>query len=310
MGNEQKATSPSAHTSHLDKEDSMESKTVFIKDAGARVTPGVQAIRIGDLPGEAPYDPDVFGAFLRNMKGTKSAREFADEADLSESFVSKAVSGRQMSRPSKRTLLKLLRAKTEEPVDRRELAKAAGYEQLELEADTGADAEDTENVRPLSAAAVITRYYGEDHFTAMSELQRALAEHGLKGDISSCFYREPGYFEITDMMTGQVYVGINAYLKRAENGEEDTEIKIDENAVFSIAFAVGSTYNRVIMSEGAKDKIVYILTDNERVYEGCRSVLPKDKTKATVVVLTDDHQGFRKEDVLSYTEKKPTSLVD
>ena len=290
----------------------MESKTVMMRDTGARVMPGVQAIRIGDLPGEAPYDPDIFGAFLRNMKGTKSAREFADEADLSESFVSKAVSGRQMKRPSKRTLLKLLRTKTEEPVDRWELAKAAGYEELELEADTGADAEDTQNVQPLSAAAVITRYYGEDHFTAMCELQRALAEHGLKGDISSCFYREPGYFEITDMTTGQVYVGINAYLKPVDTdgNENGARTGIDESAVFSIAFSVGLTYNRIIMSEGAKDKIVYILTDDERVYEGCRSVLPKNKTRATVVVLTDDHQGFRKEDVLSYTEKKPTSLVD
>lgn len=290
----------------------MESKTVFMKDTGAKVTPGVQAIRIGDLPDEAPYYPEVFGAFLRNMKGTKSAREFADEADLSESFVSKAVSGRQMSRPSKRTLLKLLRARTEEPVDRRELAKAAGYEELELEASTDADTEDTKIVQPLSAAAVITRYYGEDHFTAMCELQRVLAEHGLKGDIASCFYREPGYFEITDMVTGQVYVGINAYLKPADtSGNEDgATAGIDDSAVFSIAFSVGLTYNRVIMSEGARDKIVYILTDNERVYEGCRSVLPKNKTKATVVVLTDDHQGFRKEDVLTYTEEKPISLVD
>ena len=288
----------------------MATKTVFSNETDVTVTPGVQTIRFGDLPGEAPYYPEVFGAFLRNMKGTKSAREFADEADLSESFVSKAVSGRQMNRPSKRTLLKLLRAKTDEPVDRRELSRAAGYGELELEADTVTDTEDAQIIPSLSAAAIITRYYGEDPFIAMCEMQRALVDHGLKGDIVSCYYREPGYFEITDKMTGQVYAGINAYLKRTENSEEKMEIRFDENAVFSIAFAVGSTYNRLIMSEGAKDKIVYILTDNERVYEGCRSVLPKNKTKATVVVLTDDHQVFHKEDVLSYTEKKPVSLVD
>lgn len=291
----------------------MDTKNVFTKDTGAKFTPRVQSIRISDLPAAASdYNAEVFGDFLRDMKGTKSSREFACETDLSESFVSKAVNGLQKSRPSKRTLLKLLRAKTEQPVDRRKLAKAAGYEEMELEADTGADVENTQNVPPLSAAAVITRYYGEDHFTAMSELQRALAEHGMKGDIASCFYREPGYFEITDMTTHQVYVGINAYLKPTDtSGDEDgAKNGIDDSAVFSIAFSVGLTYNRVIMSEGAKDKIVYIMTDNERVYEGCRSVLPKNKTKATVVLLTDDHQGFHKEDVLSNSEEKPISLVD
>ena len=35
----------------------MESKTVFTNDTGTNVTPEVQAIRIGDLPDEAPQQP-------------------------------------------------------------------------------------------------------------------------------------------------------------------------------------------------------------------------------------------------------------
>ena len=306
------ATSPSADGSHLDKETTMNLKTVESTGAGAKAAPGVEDIRIGNLPKEADYNADEFGKFLRDMKGTKSAREFAIETDLSESFVSKAVNGMQKSRPSKRTLLKLLRAKSEEPVDRRELARAAGYEDLELEAEPDADAADTENVPPLSAAAVINRYYGEDHFTAMGELMKALSEHGLKGDVTSCFYREAGYFEVIDKETEQVYVGINAYVKPEMHSmdAEKTQEQIEDNAVFSIAFSVGLIYNRISMSDGAKDKIVYILTDSERVYEGCRNLLPQNKTKATVVVLTQDHQGFCKEDVLSGSEQRPISLVD
>lgn len=291
----------------------MEVNTVITKDTGLRVASGVPKIRIGDPSDEVLYDPEIFGEFLRNMKGSKSAREFADETDLSESFISKAVSGRQRSRPSKRTFLKLLRTKTEKPVDWCDLAKAAGYKKLELVTDAGLDVEDTQNVQPLSATAVIIRYYGEDHFTAMCELQRALAKHALKGDVASCFYHEFGYFEVTDKVTDQVYVGINAYLKPAETYVNEDRIvmkETDNNAVFSIAFAVGITFNRVIMSEGAKDKIVYILTDKEQVYEGCRNVLPKGKTKATIVLLTDDHQGFNKEEVLSFSGEKPTSLVN
>ena len=288
----------------------MNTETVVTTDAGARAAPGVQAIRIGNLPDTAPdYDAVIFGNFLRDMKGTRSSREFASETDLSESFISKAVNGLQKRRPSKRTLLKLLRAKTEEPVDRRELAKVAGYKELELE--TEPVVKETE-VNPLSTAAVITRYYGEDHFTAMGELLKALSEHGLRGDISSHFYREAGYFEVTDSATGQVYVGINAYVKpvRHSGDEGRTLAEVEDNAVFTIAFSVGLTYNRITMSKDAKDKIVFILTDNARVYDGCRSVLTENKTKATVVVLTEDHQGFCKENVLNGSEESPISLVD
>ena len=281
-------------------------------EAGTMVKPAGGQILMSDLPEvkDNGYDPKAFGVFVRDMKGTKSVREFAIETGLSESYVSKAIIGRATGQPSKRTLLKLLRAQTEVPVKRRDLAEAAGYETLELE---DAPDEGPETSQPLSTAAVITRYYGKDHFTAMGEFLKALAEHGLDGDITSRFYREAGYFEVVDNATGNVYVGINAYLRPLETGEEsdgNSDAEDEDNVVFSIAFSVGLNFNRVIVSGGAKDKVVYILTDNERVYEGCQTVIPKNKTKATVVVLTDDHQGFRKEKVLDGSKDDVISLVD
>lgn len=291
----------------------MNTKTVVSTDTGARVTPGVQSIRIGDLPAAAPdYNAVVFGDFLRDMKGTKSSREFAYETDLSESFVSKAVNGLQKSRPSKRTLLKLLRAKTEEPVDWRKLARAAGYGDLELEAEPITEANDTQNVKELSAAAVITKYYGEDHFTAMGEMLKALSEHGLEGDVTSCFYRDAGYFEVIDQKTGRVYVGVNAYIKPAEedNGQGLSETDKEYEPVVAIAFSAALTYTRIMASENVEEKAVYFLTDDERVYRALRNNLPKQRTKATVVVLTEDHQGFCKEEVLNGSERDLISLVD
>lgn len=264
---------------------------------------------MGDLPAAAKdYDARAFAKFLRDMKGTKSTREFAIETDLSESFISKAVNGLQRTKPSKRTLLKLLRAWTEEPVDKMELIRVAGYKEPELEEELAAEGESNQNDRTFSTAAVITRYYGEEPFIVMGEFMKALAEHGLRGDVTSCFYREAGYFEVTDKETGQVYVGINAYVKPIRDGE-NREYE-EDSAVFSIAFSVGLTCTKIAMSEGARDKIVYILTDNERVYDGCRRALPKNRTKATVVVLTKDHQGFCDEVVLSGAEQKPISLLD
>ena len=268
---------------------------------GSRAAQGAQPVM--------PYDPKIFGGVLRDMKGTKSYRELAIETDLSESFISKAANGLLEKRPSKRTVMKLVRARTDDLIDRRELVRAAGYDERELETEFDADKTDKQ---PLSAAAVITRYYGEDPYTAMSELQKALSGHVLKGDVASYYHHEAGYFEVTDVVSGQVYAGINAYVKPIKHKGDETLSKeeIENIAVFSIGLSVGLTFNRIVESRDAKDKIIYVLTDNEKVYEACRNTLEADKTKATVVVITDDHQGFRDEAVLEGSEERPVSLVD
>ena len=71
----------------------------------------------------------------------------------------------------------------------------------------------------MSTAETIARYYGGNHYLACGRLMKALAEHGVTGDMSSYFYREGGYFDIKDEKTGQVYVGINVYC----NAEKDQE---------------------------------------------------------------------------------------
>lgn len=268
---------------------------------GSRAAQGASPVRA--------YDPKIFGGVLRDMKGTKSYRELAIETDLSESFISKAANGLLEKRPSKRTVMKLMRARTDDLIDRRELVRAAGYDERELETELDADKADKQ---PLSAAAVITRYYGEDSYTAMSELQKALSGHVLKGDVASYYHHEAGYFEVTDVVSGQVYAGINAYVKPIKHKGDETLSKeeIENIAVFSIGLSVGLTFNRIVESRDAKDKIIYVLTDNEKVYEACRNTLEADKTKATVVVITDDHQGFRDEAVLEGSEERPVSLVD
>ncbi len=279
----------------------MITNTESASDIGSRAAQGASPVRV--------YDPKIFGGVLRDMKGTKSYRELAIETDLSESFISKAANGLLEKRPSKRTVMKLMRARTDDLIDRRELVRAAGYDERELETELDADKAEKQ---PLSAAAVITRYYGEDPYTAMSELQKALSGHVLKGDVASYYHHEAGYFEVTDVVSGQVYAGINAYVKPIKHrGDEAlTQEEIENIAVFSIGLSVGLTFNRIVESRDAKDKIIYVLTDNEKVYEACRNTLEAYKTKATVVVITDDHQGFRDEAVLEGSEERPVSLVD
>lgn len=278
----------------------MDNMTVEKTDTGVRNAPGAQHIRLEDLPDPIPsgFNADNFAKFMRGMKGEMSVREFALDTELSDSFISKAINGYIDKSPSRRTLLKLLTSKSSGTVDRRELVRVAGYPADKLDWDNLIWDNDEEK-QPVSTAETIARFYGGNHFLACGRLMKALAEHGVTGDMSSYFYRESGYFEIRDEKTGQVYVGINVY----NSAEEEKE-----NAVWSMVFSLALTFNKVAMSEGAKDKVVIIMTNDERIYDGCHGIGFSEGPKATVVVLTDSFQGFRKEEVLSGSS--PISLLD
>ena len=277
----------------------MDANTVVMTEAGVRPAPGAQHIQFSDLPDPIPgrFKKAAFAEVLRNMKGSRSVREFAVDTDLSDSFISKAINGYIDRSPSKRTMLKLLCAKTETPVDRRELVRVAGYPEDKLDWDHE-DWSDDER-QQVSTAEAIARYYGGNHFLACGRLMKGLAEHGVTGDMSSYIYREDGYFEIKDEKTGQVYVGVNVYC----NADKDKE-----NAVWSMMFSLGLTFNKVVLSRDAAEKVVIIMTNDEAIFEGCRNIGFGDVPKATVVVLTDSYKGFCKEEVLS--GKSPISLLD
>ena len=254
------------------------------------------------------YDPAEFSTLLRSMKGIMSAREFALHTGLSESFISKAVNGLQKNRPSKRTVLKLLVSDSGKTVDRERLIAATGYDAADFDGDADAGSAVWQR---FSSARLLTGVYGEDPFVAMCEFLRALTERGLNGDVTCRFYHRFGYFEVTDSITGQVYAGINAYLKPCDDkdgcgGSPDAELR----SAIAVAFSAGQLFSHITKSDGAKEKIVYILADNERIYNALCSNLLKSETKATVVLFTDDHCGFSREAVLNGEENAPISLVD
>lgn len=259
-----------------------------------------QRIRFVDLPDSEPekFNKGKFTEILLNMKGNRTIRDFALETDLSESFVSKAVNGFIDRPPSKRTMMKLLSAKSKALVNRRELVESAGYAAEQIDWDH-TEIEDTAP-RKVSASEAITRYYGESDFLACGNLIKTLSEHGVDGNISSYFYRDEGFFEVKDEMSGQVYVGINLYC----NPETS-----EENAVLSLVFSLALTYNKILKTDNVKDKIVVIMTNNEKIYEGCQTLNFDQLPKATLVVLfADDHTEVQREAVLS--GNSPVSLLD
>lgn len=278
----------------------MDNMTVDKTDTGGRNAPAAQYIRLEDLPNPIlkNLNKAKFADVMRKMKGDRSVREFALDSNLSDSFISKSINGYIQKPLSRRTLLKLLCAKNSEPVNRRELVAAAGYPADQLDWDNLVWETDEEK-QHISTAETIARYYGGNHFLACGRLMKALAEHGVNGDMSSYYYSQDGYFEIKDEKTGQVYVGINIYI----DAEKDKQ-----NEVWAMVFSMALTLNKVAMSEGAKDKVVIIMTNDERIFDGCHYISFDPIPKATIVVLEDDFKGFQQEVVLSGSS--PISLLD
>jgi len=268
---------------------------------GERKAPKAQNLVYPDLPDpiyEKMPDPGRFAEILRAMKGMQSVHEFANSTGLSDSFLSKAINSVSDKIPSKRTLLKLLRAETETTVSRMELAEAAGYpaDKIDWERVLG---EEDESQR-VSAAEAIVRIYGGNHYLACGRLMKSLSEHGVDGDMSSFVHREDGYFEITDETTGQVYVGINVYC----NADHDRD-----NTVFSMMFSLALTHQKICLTSGdVGEKVVIIMTNDEQIFEGCRNCNFNGAPKATMIVLTDDFKGIKREEVLKGSS--PISLVD
>lgn len=267
----------------------MDNDTVVKTETGIKNTPAVQPNRLSNLPEPNPdnFDKEAFTEIVRKMKGNSSAREFSLATELSESFITKAVTGFIERPPAKRTMLKLLCVSGITPADRREMARAAGYpvEKIDWE-NRGWENEERQTV---SAAEAINRVYGGNHYLAMGRLMSSLAQHGVDGDMSSHMFREDGYFEIKDEVTGQVYVGINSYC--SASGDKD-------NAAWAMVFSLALTYQKICTSENVGEKVVYIMTNQEAIFDSCQTFGFNSVTKATVVVLTDDFKGFRAEKVL------------
>ena len=103
-----------------------------------------------------------------------------------------------------------------------------------------------------------------------------------------------------DEESGQVYVGINLYCNPDKKGE---------NAEVALVFSLALTFNKIVGSDNVGDKVVVIMTNDEKIFEGCQTINFEQVPKATLVVLfADDHSIVRRETVLYGSS--PISLLD
>lgn len=101
-------------------------------------------IQIQDLPepNQNSFDEKLFKEAICEQKGKRSLRQFACDVDLSESFVSKAVTGQIHRAPSKRTIIKLINDELASSVKWRQILTSSGYHFNELDFDQITDREE------------------------------------------------------------------------------------------------------------------------------------------------------------------------
>ena len=268
-----------------------------IENADDILTPEIRENQLTELSDSMQFDKENFAQVLREIKGCRSVRQYAIDTDLSDSFISKAICGFVENSPSKRTMLKLLGDRNATVANRRKLLLAAGYPDDSFNWNNLIVG--SKEYHDVSTAEIIAKYYGGNHFLAMGRLMKGLADHGVKGDLSSYFYHKDGYFEIKDEETGQVFVGVNIFC----------DIEADkEKARFNLIFSLALTLSKIKMSDRANEKIVVIMTNDEEIFIGCQTIGQDNMVKAVKVVLTDDYKGFRKE--VNLVGECPISLVD
>lgn len=255
--------------------------------------------RLSSLPDPVKenYNKVKFGQLVRDMKGRYSSREYAARTGLSESFISKAISGSIDNPPSKRTMLKLGRAVSEVHVPIEELLEAAGYPVgQDGERDDGSlDLNKADDKRSMSAA--ISEYYGGDLRSAKYEFERALTDKAIKGAVSTWMDGDAGYFTVTDEEDGQIFVGIPAYC-----GFQDGSA--------AVAFASALLYDRLAREPEARNQIFYILCDNDEIYKELFMMKRNEMPLATVLLYTDDHRSFKHESLLEGSNFEPEKIAE
>lgn len=247
-------------------------------------------IQIQDLPepNQNSFDEKLFKEAICEQKGKRSLRQFACDVDLSESFVSKAVTGQIHRAPSKRTIIKLINDELASSVKWRQILTSSGYHFNELDFDQITDRE--EKKERFSEIAEISHTSATDLFLSCGILMSMISRTTNRNNLSSRVYYDAGYFEIVDE-SGKSYLGLNCCVLD----------KNDYKSAFPLMTTACIMYEKLCNHVDVQDKTVYLITNTEVVFNVlCGSPLSMN-TMATIVLCLDDNNVVKKEKILHGT---------
>lgn len=229
----------------------------------------------------------------RRMAGA-SIVSFSSETGLSVSWISKALNIQLDSRPSRRTLHKIVDPEVGEVngVSLEELYENCGYHLPNKTDGVPAEeaAEDTQTKEPAgqySLRKALASYYVGSYIEALRVFLNAWDKHGNAPDISISRRADNELFTITDTDRGFNAICIPGFC------QDETGASVVKNELLSrMLKAIGVADQS---SCGIKDTYFYILVDSQDVYEFCcdNDKLPRIPSMNLIILLSDeDHSGF------------------
>ena len=224
------------------------------------------------------FNPDRLAEQVRLAIGGRSLSNFATEAGVSKSYVSKIINGKISpdSPPSRKVLSNLA-----------DLFSSCGYSTAELE-----DKDDGFEMPAVCDA--VQKYYNDAlPMAAVSVLMNGLVLNGVT-DLMS-IKTKGSYFEIHTPDNDETYIGIPAFCQKQD--------------AFNLMYMAALSILLVLCSNNAT---FYIVTDNRELHQFLVARIKVPKEMRVAIVLTEDHVFIKEETRIggSQDEWYPASIVN
>jgi len=238
------------------------------------------------------FDTGKLAELVRLAIGGRSLSNFAQEAGVSKSYVSKIINGKISpdSPPSRKVLSKLVdpyKAAPQNGITLADLFSSCGYSTVELE--------NKENSPEMPAlCSTVQKYYNNAlPMAAVSVLMNGLVLNGVN-DLMS-IDTKGSYFEIHTPDNDEAYIGIPAFCQKQD--------------AFNLMYTAALSILLVLCSKNAT---FYILTDNHELYQFLVARIKVPKEMRVSVLYTEDHVFIKEETRIGGNQDEwfPKSIVN
>lgn len=239
---------------------------------------------------ENRYDREKFARLVARLKGSRTAEMMSKDTGMSVSFLSKALSQNLPTRPSMRTLSRLSGADVnpQAQISYSELLESCGYDASEGDgcAEIEAERMDETKISPKVAAEFFATYCSSIPIArAPGIITNALIAKGVGPELE--IRMKDTYFEIESKDKSFRCICVCGLC------DYDSVANVMKIVIRSRLYdAIFSNKN---VDNETSDKVIYVLTDNLRLFEYCKFELPALKCKSMIILYTENHVTISQE---------------
>lgn len=212
--------------------------------------------------------------------GSRTLVEYSRLTGLSTSFLSRIVNASEnLARPTKRSLLRFTGEDdgyAENGVTSGQLLAAAGYETDEVDEQKSKPEPASEGDGLTAADAIVSFYSPKSPFSPVTMLINALLKRGMTARFDLNF--RPSAFSIGK--AGRELTALPAFCPEEQKAKDSVKVAVMTSLITSI--------------QRSSDAYL-VMTDNLKLYDEFKDVLPPIEGKTLSILYTADYEGFSKQ---------------